>query len=684
MDLFAKSLQSLRSGDLQDAAGLCDQLLAARPKDAKALHLRGLIAMTGGEPSAAVSFFERSLSLDSKDAQAHNNLGRAYHVTSDLTSAREHLEQACALNPRYVGALNNLGVVYRELELREDAERVLLQAVALEPGDINAHSNLGCLAADSGEPERALEHFERALRIDPARSEVHRNMALACKTLRRWQEAIEHFQQSGGLRADDPQLCFEMGLVLIRLHRFTDAEACLVRALEQHPNPNTVHNAIGALRNQQGRIEEALDCLKEAIRLDPEDAEAQSNLLLNMHYMLSVAPGALRDAHLACPTLSSTEPGNHHAHDPNPERRIRLGYVSPDFRRHPVGYFVRDLWPNHDREQFEVFAYAHPPFEDDFTQSLKPVVEHWVDCAAMTTEEMSERIRGDQIDILFDLAGHTAGNRLSLFAAKPAPVQISGMGYVNTTGLETMDYLLCDRFHLPEEDEHLYSERPLRMAHDYICYSPPAYAPEVAPLPAAENGSITFGNFNNLAKLGDEVALLWSRILSELPSARLLMKAHALGDAATHDRILQLFTRHGIDPQRILLERGARHADLLASYNRVDLALDPFPYSGGLTTVEALWMGVPVVTLRGDRFAGRHSTSHLSNAGLPQFVAQTADEYVALAVQWATDLPALATMRSQLRATMAASAICDGKAYTAELESKLRTAWSQWCSARPA
>jgi predicted O-linked N-acetylglucosamine transferase (SPINDLY family) len=681
-DGFAQALGALHAGDLETATRVCDRLLAAAPKDAPALHLRGLIAMQSGAPAEATGYLQRSVTHGPGDPQAHNNLGLAYQTLGELDPARSHLERACALNPEYPAALNNLGVVYRLLHMPDAAAEVLHRALGLDPDNVGVLCNLGCVAADRGDSQQALEIFERALRIDPVRQEVHRNIALSYKELRRWPEAVEHFQRSGGLRADDPTLCFHMGIALMRLHLFGDAEACFLRAMQQHSAPAALYNVLGALRNQQGRVDEAVEYLEEAIRLDPDDDEAHSNLLLNMHYLPSLSIEALQAAHQRWQERVPCEP-RQHGNEVAAQRRIRLGYVSPDFRSHPVGYFVRDLWAHHDREQFEVTAYAHLPFEDDFTGGLKPLVEHWVDCSAMSVDEMATQIHDDQIDILFDLAGHTAGNRLRLFAQKPAPIQITGMGYVNTTGLATMDYVLCDPFHITAADEQLYGERPLRMQHDYICYSPPPYATEVAALPAAATGAITFGNFNNLAKLGDSVAALWSQILEQLPGAQLLMKCHGLSDAATRERVLGLFTTHGIEPQRILLEAGALHADLLASYNRVDLALDPFPYSGGLTTCEALWMGVPVITLRGDRFAGRHSTSHLSNGGLPGFVAETADEYVQIAVQWATDLKALAALRAQLRPKMAASPVCDSEAYTAELETRLRELWSGWCSAQP-
>ena len=290
-------------------------------------------------------------------------------------------------------------------------------------------------------------------------------------------------------------------------------------------------------------------------------------------------------------------------------------------------------------------------------------------------------IRSDRIDILIDLSGHTRGHRLLTFARKPAPVQLTAGGHYDTTGLDAIDYLIADRFHAPEGAERYFSEALIRLPHDYICYEPPAYAPDVSASPSMQRGNVTFGCYNNLAKLNDEVITLWVKILEHLPSARLRLQTRELNDVPTGERIRGVFAERGIARKRVALHGHVPHEQLLAAYAEIDIALDPFPYSGGLTTLEALWMGVPVVTLTGQTFCGRHSTSHLTNVGLSELVTTTPEDYVAVAVALARDPERLRVLRQGLRERMAASPLCDAKGYTRDLEAAYREMWQKYCEA---
>ncbi|MBY0431854.1 MAG: hypothetical protein K2Q10_11695, partial [Rhodospirillales bacterium] len=367
------------------------------------------------------------------------------------------------------------------------------------------------------------------------------------------------------------------------------------------------------------------------------------------------------------------------ANDRDPFRPLKVGFVSGDFGRHPVGYFTVSTFAALDRDVLELHCYSDRPHGgDDLTARIRAVVPHWRDTAALPDALLAERIRADGIDILFDLAGHTAGNRLPVFARKPAPVQVSWAGYVGTTGLAAMDYVLADRFHAP--DDSGFVERVLRMPDGYVCYTPPEEAPAIGPLPALTREHVTFGSFNAWAKVTAEVVALWSAILGDLPDSRLLLVGRWFNDARLRGRVRDAFAVHGIAAERLDLRGQVPHAELLAAYNEVDIALDPFPYSGGLTTCEALWMGVPVVTWPGRTFAGRHSLSHLSNVGLTESIAADLDSYRAIAGRLAGDLPHLAELRAGLRPRMAASPLCDAPRFAAAFAGVLRTAWAEWCA----
>jgi predicted O-linked N-acetylglucosamine transferase (SPINDLY family) len=366
---------------------------------------------------------------------------------------------------------------------------------------------------------------------------------------------------------------------------------------------------------------------------------------------------------------------------PDPERRLRIGYVSKDFGRHPVGYFLLPVLSSHDHASVEVYCYSGRIREDDVTGRLRESADVWRSTTDLDDRDLASMVRDDSIDILVDLSGHTGGSRLLVFAEKPAPIQVSWAGYAGTTGLSTMDYLISDWRETPEGSDRWYVEKVVRLPDCYVCYEPPEYAPPVVPLPALKKGHVTFGCFNNLAKVRPGVVALWSKILREIPNARLLMITKQLSDPDTRRRYLEMFSAGGVG-ERVDLSGDRPHIDLLAGYGEIDIALDPFPYSGGLTTLESLWMGVPVITLGGDRFASRHSLSHLTAVGLPELIASGPDDYIARAVGLACDPERLATLRRELRPRMAASPLCDGSRFTRNLEDAYRYMWRSWCAGK--
>ncbi len=346
--------------------------------------------------------------------------------------------------------------------------------------------------------------------------------------------------------------------------------------------------------------------------------------------------------------------------------------ISGDFRRHPVGYLMAGAIEHLDRRAFDVVLYSNSVKRDDLTDRLRAAATEWVPVAAMSDGALAERVRHDAIHVLFDLSGHTRANRLMVFARRPAPIQVLAGGFFNTTGMDVLDYVISDGVETPPDAAPWFTEQIVRMPDGYVSYDPPDHAPDVAPLPAAAAGHVTFGCFNNLAKINDDVVDLWCRVMRRVEGSRLVLKTKGLDDPPVAERYLGLFAARGIDSARIDLHGFGPHADLLAAYNTVDIALDPFPYSGGLTTCEALWMGVPVLTLPGPTFAGRHSASHLTNVGLADWIVGSADAYVDKAAAWAQNLDGLAALRATLREQTRRSPLCDGPRYARNLETALR------------
>ncbi len=472
-----------------------------------------------------------------------------------------------------------------------------------------------------------------------------------------------------------------LGIAFKDQGKLDEAVDCCHRAVELKPDYARAHANLGNAFYGQGRLEEAVACYRRALDLKPDDAGVHSNLLFALHYFNGVTAASLAEAHAAYDRRHAASlygaATQHECLRDRPDL-LRLGFVSHDLGRHPVGYFLIAVLENLNQSNLETICYSDRMVKDDLSLRLQAAATHWHDVVGITDERLAEQIRADRIDILFDLAGHTAGNRLLLFARKPAPIQVTWAGYVGTTGLRTMDYLLADCYEVPPGSERHYQEQVLRMPDDYVCYAPPGDAPAVARLPALERGHVTLGCFNNPAKVTRHAIEVWAKILRRLPGARLVLKYKGCNDRGNARRFGEMFSTHGIDPDRLELLGSSPHAELLGEYNRIDLALDPFPYSGGLTTCEALWMGVPVITCPFETFASRHSLSHLSNVGVPELIAHDLNEYVELAVALASDLPRLATLRAGLRERMAASPLCDGKRFAANLSALLREVWQRW------
>jgi len=373
-----------------------------------------------------------------------------------------------------------------------------------------------------------------------------------------------------------------------------------------------------------------------------------------------------------------------HENDCSTVRRIKIGYVSPDFRRHSVASFIESTLKTHHHEEFEVFCYSDVLSPDTITKRLQNHADQWRNITGVTDENVAELIRKDRIDILIDLAGHTGGNRILLFARKPAPVQVSWIGYPATTGLAAMDYKIVDAFTDPlGMTEEFYTEKLIRMPGSFLCYQPEKVSPGVGPLPALSSGHITFGSFNYFPKVSSEAAALWSAILNALPNSRLILKSRTFSDDAASEDALAIFTRHGLSADRIeLLSSVPAFTEHLDMYNLIDIALDTFPYNGTTTTCEALWMGVPVITLAGKTHASRVGTSLLSNIGLPDFIAESPEEYLQIAITIANDIPRLQSVRMNIRSSMLRSAVMDAKRFTGNLEQCYRSIWERWCKKR--
>jgi protein O-GlcNAc transferase len=439
---------------------------------------------------------------------------------------------------------------------------------------------------------------------------------------------------------------------------------------------------LGSALKSLGLLDEAIEEFREAIRIKPEYKDAHNNLVFAVQFHPDYEAGAVREEIARCNARHAQPPGNlirPHGNDRNPDRRLRIGYVSADFRNHSVSQFLLPLFEKHDHSQCEVFCFSDVLKQDGMTVRLRARVDHWQSICGWTDDRVADRIRDQKIDILVDLSGRTAGNRLGVFGRKPAPVQVSYLGYPGTTGLKTIDYRMTDAIADPADE--VPGDRVFRLPVCNWCFGAPENAPEVGPLPAESAGSITFGTFNNFAKVLPGVMDLWARILNAVPSSRLIIKSRGVNERSVRERVHRFFTARGVDENRVELRgRDVSAAAHLAGYNEIDIALDTFPYHGTTTTCEALWMGVPVVTLAGNAHFSRVGVSLLTNLGHPEWVADSADRYFEIAAGLAKDLPRLTELRKSLRERMAASSLMDAARFARDMEAAYREMWREWCA----
>ncbi|GAM08692.1 putative UDP-N-acetylglucosamine--peptide N-acetylglucosaminyltransferase SPINDLY [Geobacter sp. OR-1] len=495
-------------------------------------------------------------------------------------------------------------------------------------------------------------------------------------------EAIELIQKAIPLMPGCAEAYINLGTVYHHAARLDEAISCFRKALEIAPNNSVTLLNLGNTYKDQMALDQALSCYRQALAIRPDFLVAHSNILMILQYDPLQTPATLADAHQQWDIQHGhpLQPYTQYKNSQTLDRPIRVGYLSPDFCNHPVGYFMLPVVKTHDRSRVTTYCYYNKQTIDNCTEQLQNAADVWHFVKQMSDQELARLIRTDEIDILVDLAGHTANNRLPVFALKPAPVQVSWLGYPCSTGLKAIDYRLTDRIADPtDEDDRHASETLLRLPDSFLCYEPPATSPDVAPLPARGSNRITFGSFNNLAKVNDRVIALWASILSQLPGSRLVLKSKAFADPMLGSRLLERFRNHGLESSRIELRSfTASIEDHYRSYNEIDIALDTFPYNGTTTTFDALWMGVPVITLRGARHAARVGASILTHAGLEDLIADSEDAYVASAVRLANDLNKLEALRQTVRNRVAGSRLCDVPAFTASLEEAYHEMMSTW------
>jgi protein O-GlcNAc transferase len=668
-------------GKPQQAVACCQRAVELAPHDAEAHNNLGTAFQAQAATAEAIDCFQRAIALEPACAPAYANLALALRCVGQCAAAIDCMRRAVQLNPADHVTHNELANVLLQQGRSDEAAACYRRLLELHPDLAEVHSNLATALRAQGKIDAAVASYRRAVELNPRYAEGHNNLGTVLQAQGKYAEAAACYRQALALKPDYALAASNLGNALQAQGDLDAAVAHYRQALTMDPSLADAHHNLANALKDQGQIAAAVAACRRAMELRPEYVPSHNNLVYTSHFapecdaaMLAAELRRWNQQH-AAPLAAAVAP---HANDRTRERPLRVGYVSPDFRVHPVGRFLLPLLEAHDRRQFTIYAYASVLKPDLLTERFRALVDVWRDALGLSDAQLADTIRADQIDVLVDLTMHMAGSRLLSFARRPAPVQVSYLAYVSTTGMEAMDYRFTDPYlDPPDTAVPHYAEESVYLPETYWCYRPGVDTPPVNDLPALRSGQVTFGSLNNFCKLSPAALETWSRLLDAVPESRLLLHAHA---GSHRDRVRALLAARGIRPERLLFVGLLPAEEYFRVYHRIDVALDPFPYGGGTTTCDALWMGVPVVSLAGPLAVGRGGVSILSNVGLPDLVAHDAEQYVRLGVELVRDLPRLAGLRATLRQRMQQSPLMDASRFARHVEAAYRAMWHRWCA----
>jgi predicted O-linked N-acetylglucosamine transferase (SPINDLY family) len=698
--IFLQAAAHHQAGRLHDAERLYRAVLAAQPAHPLANFNLGLLAIHVGKQAAALPHLELAWKTAPAFAQFSQTFAACLLKLGRTRDARRVLDESIAAGLDAVEARQLLAVLEGQpdmvdvhnflgndlLERGKIDEAIVEYRRALEssPDFVAGHNNLGNALRELGQYEAAVACFRRALEIEPDYVAALVNLGYTLTQAGRLQEAEACCRRALAITPESADAHYNLGNALKESGRLAEAEASYRKVREIAPVHAEAHNNLGNTLMDQGRLDEALESYRRALEIKPDYAAAYGNMLFTLNYHPDKSSEEIflayreYDALMAMPHRAAWRP---HGNNRETARRLRVGYVSPDFRVHSCRFFLEPLLDNHDKSRVEVFAYAELAHPDEVSARYQSQVEHWIPTKGMSDEALAERIRADGIDILVELAGHTANNRLGVFARKPAPVAVSWLGYGYTTGLGAIDYYLSDEICVPRGSEDLFAERPWRIANPPYSYRSDPGMGEVGALPFERRGYITFGTLTRSVRVNHRTVHAWAEILKQVPNSRLVLDSSNFSDAAMQDRMAAQFAEHGITGDRLLIGFHSPPWDVLRG---IDIGLDCFPHNSGTTLFESLYMGVPTITLAARPSVGRLGSSILRALGHPEWIADSEDDYVDKAVALAQDPACLAMVRARLRGEMAASPLMDEAGFARKVEHAYRQMWLQWCECTPA
>jgi protein O-GlcNAc transferase len=678
--LLRQALEHHQAGRLDQAEQLYRQLLQSEPHNADACNLLGMLARQREQFPQAIELIGRAIALRPSVAAYHFNLGEAQRAHGQLEEALASYRTALSLTPNDAEMHHAMAQALDGLHRLKEAANAYRQAVQHRPQLTQAWLDLGKCCLRIGRLDEAVAALERVRQTRPQDGDVHVLLGKTLLDRGRASDAVPVLRRAVQLCPNSAEGHSTLAAALGRSGQAEAAATAGRRAVELDPKLANTYANLGAILHQERRLDDSIACFREGLKHCPNAAKLHSSLLFVLNYHpQTTAQRLYQEAEnwwnsFGRPLADQIKP---HANSLDPDRRPRIGYVSPSFCQHAMASFIEPILANHDHQRFEIFCYSDATRSDQTNQRLRKCADAWRDTFGQRDSEVAELIRGDGIDILVDLSGHTGNNRLRLFARKPAPLQVSYLEYPPTTGLETIDYKITDAIADPPGAEQFYREKLYRLPGGAWCYQPPEESPEPNALPTLKAGHVTFGCLNNPPKVTDAMLVLWAQILRQAPGSRLLL-LHS-GDAADGKHIRQRFGEYHIADERLELLTKRPRQQYLQLYQRIDIALDPSPYNGHTTTCDCLWMGVPVITLSGERHVSRVGRSILSTLDLAELIANTPEQYVQIALRLASNLPALQALRGGLRPRLRQSLLTGAAAFTRNLETAYRDIWRQRC-----
>ncbi|MGJ4947750.1 tetratricopeptide repeat protein [Bradyrhizobium sp. HKCCYLS20291] len=713
-ELMPRAVALYRAGRHADAQAICREILALLPDHFDALHLLGVVALDGGQLELAEQALTRAVEIEPRHAEALSNLGLALFSRRRYEEARKCQERAVALKPNLLVALTGLGNTLMHLGLPGEAIAAHDRAIALKPDYADAHCNRGMALLPLARNVEANQSFDRALQLNPRHMEAMFGKGLASINLRHSDDALVAFDAALAIRPRAAQVLAQRGRLHQQAGRFDQAMADFNAALAIDPRHEVALMGFAQLSVIRDNIAPAMDACRKVLELNPQSEVAwtwlgecfckQGDLAAGLQHFeraLEIKPDfgdAITAKIFLLDFMPDTGFAEHQAvrrewwnrigaqiarrpqpqRDRDPKRRLTIGYVSSDFRSHSAALVFLPVLRHHDHGAFRIACYSCSPLQDAMTAQCRAAADVWVDAWQMSDEELTDRIEADGVDILVDLAGHSAGNRLPVFARKPAPVQVTAWGSGTGTGLPTMDYFFADPVTVPESVRHLFAEQVYDLPA--VITTDPLQGWQPTPLPMLRNGYVTFGVFNRIDKISDPALALWSRLMAALPDARIVIKNGALDDALVRNALIARFVAHGIAQERITCLGLSSREQHVAQFAAIDMSLDPFPQNGGVSTWESLQAGVPVIAKLGHGAAARAAAAINTAVGLGAFVAEDDDGYVAIALKHAAQPAALAKLRAELPAMVANSAAGNVETYTRKVEEGYRLFWQRYCT----